>query len=891
MPPNYGFRPVKTRALRSLLGGPPQRVVAIVAPMGFGKTVLLTQLHARLCEDARCLWLGLDDQHIGLRRLLGLFEELLGLADIGAEGPMMADPRGEDEARIDRILRAFGDLTAGGANVALFLDNMNACDDPDLRLLLDALVFRAPRRLRIFMTSTGPIPFDTPRAMLEMKLRRLGSMELSFDRDDAFALLTDAGIADLSEATVSGMVTRSEGWPAALRLMQLVLRGQDGGATRAEDFTGGDINLAELLSRKLMHTFPSELIDFLLDISVLRGFCAELAVAATGIAESRRWIEYLVERNVLMVPLTPDREWWRFHSLFREFLVTESARRQDIGRRHAVAARAAAWLEQRGEIEQALNMAIEARDDTRAAHLLELVSRPMVRDRGDLSSYLALMDRVRVAGIRPGSDALFWQAWAMAFSRDYAGARLALQALRQSVAKDGTEAGVPVDLARRLSLIEIIVDFHLDDLAAVRRKAPLWLEGSAGLDMPDGRRYFGHASVAAGYAFALTSQSDFPRANQAAHAVQHAITRTDSNYGKVWSALVGATIEVAQGNPLAARHWIDSVSGDARRALGAEASIVAVLRLVEGRIAADLGDLKIASRGIQASLPRAIENSVLDIVWQAMEVAVELAGSENEIVPIEVLRAHALRFGERLARLLDLAELRRHLRQGNIDTAQEYAWRLGMGPTLAAPEWLGDGAEPMVRSFAEVVSAELLLVLGHPKKAENLISRALVSAETEGRRSAVVELRLLQVAMAHRLGDAQAGASALGRAIVVAARIGLMRPFLAQTRLLSEIIPGFRLKQLGLIRETEIGFFHKLCKTLEIRVSEATEAPLISAMTPRELEILRQLATGLSNGQIAERLDLTLPTVKWHLANIYSKLGVSNRAATLVRARSLGISE
>ena len=50
-------------------------------------------------------------------------------------------------------------------------------------------------------------------------------------------------------------------------------------------------------------------------------------------------------------------------------------------------------------------------------------------------------------------------------------------------------------------------------------------------------------------------------------------------------------------------------------------------------------------------------------------------------------------------------------------------------------------------------------------------------------------------------------------------------------------------------------------------------------LTPREVEVLRLLADGLTNHQIAERLVVSLPTVKTHVAAIFSKLGVNSRSA------------
>jgi DNA-binding NarL/FixJ family response regulator len=77
-----------------------------------------------------------------------------------------------------------------------------------------------------------------------------------------------------------------------------------------------------------------------------------------------------------------------------------------------------------------------------------------------------------------------------------------------------------------------------------------------------------------------------------------------------------------------------------------------------------------------------------------------------------------------------------------------------------------------------------------------------------------------------------------------------------------------------LVREVAAGHvFHAFARTPpSVRRSDA-DVPL----TARELEILRSAAGGASNGQIADQLYVTEQTVKFHLSNVYRKLGVANR--------------
>ena len=65
--------------------------------------------------------------------------------------------------------------------------------------------------------------------------------------------------------------------------------------------------------------------------------------------------------------------------------------------------------------------------------------------------------------------------------------------------------------------------------------------------------------------------------------------------------------------------------------------------------------------------------------------------------------------------------------------------------------------------------------------------------------------------------------------------------------------------------------------------------PLLDPLSMRELEVLHLIAIGDSNYEIAEQLVVAVSTVKRHVSNIFSKLGVTNRTQAVARAREFGI--
>lgn len=80
---------------------------------------------------------------------------------------------------------------------------------------------------------------------------------------------------------------------------------------------------------------------------------------------------------------------------------------------------------------------------------------------------------------------------------------------------------------------------------------------------------------------------------------------------------------------------------------------------------------------------------------------------------------------------------------------------------------------------------------------------------------------------------------------------------------------------------------HGIVPPAESRRAPASEQPLVEPLTARELEVLQLIAEGLTNQQVADRLVISVGTVKWYTSQIYGKLNVSSRTQAVARAREL----
>lgn len=229
---------MSTRIFRALakVGSLP-KVTTLIAPPGYGKTILIIQLHHELTQQGvKCFWIGVDGRNDDLAALLTLVEQAIGVQRGDSLDPIARDHWIELNHRIDDII---GWLIQREDEVAFFFDNINGLVDAEIAHLIDALIFRTRASSRILMSSCNPIPFDIARARMELNLRRITMTELSFDHEATAAMVKDAGLDDLSEETIGAIVSKTEGWPAAVRLMQLIMSGEPAGEQYRAILGGG----------------------------------------------------------------------------------------------------------------------------------------------------------------------------------------------------------------------------------------------------------------------------------------------------------------------------------------------------------------------------------------------------------------------------------------------------------------------------------------------------------------------------------------------------------------------------------------------------------------------------------------------------------------------------
>jgi LuxR family transcriptional regulator, maltose regulon positive regulatory protein len=348
-------------------------VVSLAAPPGYGKTMLLAQWAE---QDPRPLvWLSADQHDNDPARLLTYLAVALDRVepvDPAVFGALAAP----GTSTVATVVPRLGAILAAAAHpLVVVLDDVHVLHNQACLDALVVLVDHLGDGSQLMIAGRGQPLLPVARLRAEGRLVELGPEALAMDCHEAGALLQAADV-ELPDAEIAELVERTEGWPVALYLAALSLK-----ATGAKDgagaaLVGDDRLLVEYLQSVLLSRLPPSTVQFLTRTSVLERLSGPLCDAVLDTTGSAQVLERLEQSNLLVVPLDRQRQWYRYHHLFRELLRAKLERREPelIGE---LVLRAAAWCEHHGLPEAAMDYALQAGEGDDAAGLVVRLAFPV----------------------------------------------------------------------------------------------------------------------------------------------------------------------------------------------------------------------------------------------------------------------------------------------------------------------------------------------------------------------------------------------------------------------------------------------------------------------------------------------------------------------------------
>ena len=839
------------------------RLTVVHAPAGYGKTTLLGQWFRRLRDaGSGVAWLSFDEFDATVDQFAGNLLEACAEAGffrrrqwIEAEHP--------DSSR--RLLLAT--LSGCEGEHILVFDDLHRAASPDVVRCLNLLVEDLPRGFRVVLgTRALPAELVTANLRLHDRLFEVSDSELRFSEDDVVAYFGPRLGERDPQAVVERLLQRTEGWPAALQMVRRRLDDGDDLEATLHDLSGRSADLARYFLEQVFGGLDADQQQFLLRTSILERVNGDLGSCLYG--KPRGWpvLEELERRDLFVHAVDDAREWFRYHGLFREFLL-ERLRRDGaaLGDLHA---RAASWLHEHGHVLPALQHAQRSAHPALVAKILESVGGWLFAVQGNVGLVeraLASLDepvtrrfpRVRLASIF------------LAARRGHLDQALTeMDALRQDAPADDAE------LRAEMEIMSGLLARYGDEIDERQLRM---LEGLS-QELPV-HHHAMHAVrcnlLCAFYVSAGRYDACFPSGDQ---AIAH-FRAFGSVFGEVFIYFHQGYACVQQARLRDAEALFLAGYDTAFERFGATSDLVAIGGVFLALIHHERNQTARAQKFLDASLEHVERfDGWLEVYAAAYGIGLSLAQANGDDWRFDELAGRALATARerRLPRLAQCVSIRRAAR--GFQTLAPDAVRT---PCEEWVEALEDCRHPVVRHELALGAGHGLIRAGAYQQAASLLQTQADAARTDGRVRTWLSCSVLLAAALWQLGRQPQAVAAFEAAVSTCLFEGIKQPFVEESALLPTVMPELieaaSARRTNRLREAYLSELRVEMSACRAGTHTAREGIL----SPRENQVLGLLVEGLTYGEMAAELGLSVNTVKFHLKNLYGKLGVQNRRAAI----------
>lgn len=831
-----------------------RKLTLVSAPAGFGKTSIVAEWLAG--QDLPVAWLALDPQDADPVRFLTYIVGALEAASLPVDSEVYGALQSPQSPTLSFLLTGLVNELAGIPGKAfLVLDDYQCVASPALDDILLFLIENGPPQLHIVLITRHDPGFPLARLRARAQLLELRTQDLKFTVSEVELFFRVSASLSLSAEEIRALEARSEGWIAGLQMAALALQGSGSGRSPSESvaaFTGSHRFVQDYFVDEVLSKQTEAALAFLVTTSYLGRFNASLCEEVLDLpaGSGTTSLAALERSNLFLVPLDGDRRWYRYHHLFAELLQKRlpGPVRGPCPEPSEIHRRASAWFDRNDYIVEAFRHAAASGDVIRTEALISdprmrtytrdvlfeiiewLTGLPAEIKDSRPSLWVKSATFPLMAGQTQGVEERLRSAESALRGREAGNAYLLGQIAmaRSALAISRYRMEEAKSHARRS--LEI-----LPDGPSVARLGALYSLGTAYQhtgDREEARKIFDTIlpiSLAGGATFlhvlTLVALGDIEERSNRLHAAQEAYEKA---------------IDLSSRHPQ------------------------------PGVCDAYLGLARIHYQWNQLSDAAAFAEQALALANQYDSAIDRHILSEVFLARIDLARGDPEGAERRLAEAEKAAVKHRfELRLPEIAAEQAYL-RLARG---RIPDSAGSTTAMRIR----------IHLARKDFGAASRLAASLVEA-TEDRGEAWLQGQLLSALTRYANDDQDAALETLKGVFSVTRPEGFLRIFADEGAPMRGLI--------GLARSRGVApdYTDRILAACDDAASRGSPATgKLGPISPREYEVLSQMATGLSNDEIAEKLFLSTHTVKVHIRNIFGKLSVANRTSAVAKARSMGL--
>ena len=853
------------------------KLTLVCAPAGFGKSSLISQWLGQP-DPPKSAWLSLDDGDNDLRSFMTYFIAAFQQVDERIGGITSAMLQSPQLPTIETLVSPLvNDITATNEALILVLDDYHVIELQEIHDVLSFLLTHQPSNLHLIILSRHDPPLALGRLRAQGNVREFRSADLRFNQEESNVFFQSVMKTDLNLDEVAALQTRTEGWVAGLQLAGLALQRQQSIHEFVQRFAGSHEFIVDYLGDEVLNQQTDEIRNFLLKTSILERFNAALCDQVTGSNRSHHMLEYLSQVNLFLIPLDNENRWYRYHHLFSDFLKYQLRRNypKQVSNLHL---RASDWFHENGFIDDAIYHALAGEHYENAAELIEQVG-------------LKMVGRARFDLLKNWLDALPQQLWD---ERPYLGILLAWSSVLKGKPGDAVaqlnmaegsmqhvleESNTWLEVACQLELLRGYVARSNGDLVTTISQTKKALEY-----LPENNPFL-QCTVYLNLGGNYWLSGDLVAAEDPLYRATAFVNQAGTEYPALAAAGFLANVYLQTGRLRQARTHCQKTTDAAFSHRSHPLPAIAYIYVEQGELFYEQNDLAAAEEILENAIRLATDvDRVVNIARATQLIAlIKHAKGEAEATSQHIDQANTL-FEESGSRY-------NLMRQMEFDYYRVRLW-LWQGNLIMASQWAQDHeAKHEVNTtwgiLNELSLARVLLANRQPDKALPILSECQHLAQSSALIGWMIESLILKALCYQTLGKENDALLSLTQALSLAEPEGYVRSFADEGVAMGDLLTSLIARYADLAEPHPFSADYASQLNVIIR-SESQEMPgLIEPLTDRELDILRLLASGLTNPEIADELVISVGTVKQHNHAIFRKLDVRTRKQAVERAREL----
>ncbi|CAB3795658.1 HTH-type transcriptional regulator MalT [Paraburkholderia caffeinitolerans] len=907
MAPRHRTRVVaRERLVAQLIEARRKRCIMLQGPAGCGKTSTLVAWRESLLPlGFELAWLTLAPEDDDLASFIDYLVASLAQIDpaICREAALLGG-RGVDDEAVERtVIALVRGIAERSGDLALVVDDLQHIANPRSHKALQWLLDYAPPNLHLVLVSRGTFPVSVGRLRDQDLVLELNMRDLRFTFEESAQYLR-AQLGEVSERDAREMHELADGWVAGLQLFAMHLkrhRAPSGARNVTESLTHTHLldahALGDYFEREVLSRLTANEVELLVRTSVCARLCSSLCVALVGAEQSPREVLALLERLetdnlfIAQIERVGNETWYRLNPLFRETLLNRFRARSEAVQR-AVHHAAWCWFRDHDLPDEAVRHALQAGESTAAANLVLEVARGL-QVAGDLRKLVSLMHLLPHAEVEARIGLRMWRLQLQLYARDF-------EACAASIAR--LEADIPAGDARtryRLALLRATVEVQRDDPDRAMEQLPLILNAP-----PDADGFsVGARAILLSWFYMHSGEYDEARAVQLEpmRVLVDGAPLLGTSAGVLNSRCMTGFSHALEGQFTQVERISRDVLAEAEQRGSGAAEPACFAAALLGEALYEFNDIAGARRLVEDRVDVLERVSIPDSVVRVLSVLAAAHWAEGHHLDafayLERLDEYATRQGlPRLQAHSLAAQVQYHLQSGRFDAAEADLARLDMIAARLAP------TRPLthrdVLALAEQAHVNWNIAHEDFESAAMRLPALIALCGERGRQHHVARLRLQSALVDLKRGRTEAAHQSALASLRLGHRLGLVRSILdvapdvvsfAEQVVRAEPDDAVLAFYVDRLRRAEAAASVLAAPPAPVRSARGALPGVAEALSEREAKVIGLLAQTLPNKKIARTLGISPETVKWHLKNIYGKLGVSSRDEAVARVRDLGL--